>query len=62
MDSRLKSLNISDEVISPSGYTMSHSTDGTAFAVPQFLVPATHSAFDGFQNVNSVGNNDLPKV
>jgi hypothetical protein len=33
----------------PPGYVLEQAADGTFFAVPQFLVPATHVAFDAYQ-------------
>jgi hypothetical protein len=30
----------------PPGYVVHHAPDGAAFAVPQFLLPATHSAIE----------------
>ncbi|KAF8798360.1 hypothetical protein BYT27DRAFT_7264928 [Phlegmacium glaucopus] len=30
----------------PTGYTFHHARDGSCFAVPEFLVMATHTAFD----------------
>ncbi|KAF8804317.1 hypothetical protein BYT27DRAFT_7259302 [Phlegmacium glaucopus] len=30
----------------PTGYTFRHARDGSCFAVPEFLVTATHTAFD----------------
>ena len=46
----------------PPGYTIISDTSDLAFAVPQFLVPASHSTFDAFRAINSLDNEDFIEV
>jgi hypothetical protein len=46
----------------PPGYTLCRDVDGSSFAVPQFLVPAAHSAFDTFRGKKELDNKDIPEV
>lgn len=46
----------------PPGYVLEQAADGTFFAVPQFLVPATHVAFDAYQRKKLIEKNYRPEV
>ena len=55
-------ISTSKQDFPPQGYTLLQSADGSAFAVPQYLVPVTHSAFDGFRGKILLQSKDLPEV
>jgi hypothetical protein len=42
------------DYIPPPGFTIIQGSDDSTFAVPQFLVPATHTAFEAFRGINSL--------
>lgn len=46
----------------PPGYTLCHDSEGSPFAVPQFLVPAAHTSFDAFRLKNSLEFEVTPEV
>ena len=46
----------------PPGYTLCHDSEGSPFAVPQFLVPAAHTSFDAFRLKNSLEFDMTPEV
>lgn len=48
--------------IPPPGYTLVQDGNGSIFAVPHFLVQATHTAFDGFKGIRELEKGDIPEV
>jgi hypothetical protein len=61
MDTTASTSDIQDANL-PPGYVLDQAADGTLFAVPAFLVPATHVAFEAYRRKDLNKKDARPEV
>lgn len=61
MDATASTSKIQDANL-PPGYVLDQAADGTSFAVPAYLVPATHAAFEAYRGKKLIKKDVHPEV
>jgi hypothetical protein len=61
MDAMASTSKIQDANL-PPGYVLDQAADRTFFAVPGFMVPATHVAFEAYRGKNLIKKDIHPEV